>query len=134
MALIDTIKADQRSARMARNAVSANLLTTLLGEVGTVAKNAGREQPTDEEVTALLKKFVKNTQEMIKLADSDTSRAELAILESYLPKQLTTDEIKKILITAAVANKGAAMKFLKENYNGQYDGKAAAEAFDSIGK
>jgi uncharacterized protein YqeY len=130
MALIDQIKADQLAARKERRALAAALLTTLLGEVGIVAKNAGRTDATDEEVIATVKKFIKNNESIPDGARNVTSHdAELHTLEEYLPKQLTRDELVAIKATGTFANKGEWMKHLKENYAGRYDGKLASEVF-----
>jgi hypothetical protein len=59
MSLIQTIKADQVQARKARSA-SASILTTLIGEAEMIGKNAGDRESTDEEVIAIIKKFIKN--------------------------------------------------------------------------
>lgn len=129
MALIDQIKADQLAARKARDTLHASLLTTLLGEVGIVAKNAGRTDATDEEVIATVKKFIKNNESIPDGARNVTHDAELHTLEEYLPKQLTRDELVAIKATGTFANKGEWMKHLKENYAGRYDGKLASEVF-----
>jgi hypothetical protein len=129
MALIDKIRENQLAARKARDTIHASLLTTLLGEVGIVAKNAGRTDATDEEVIATVKKFVKNNESIPDGVRNVTHDAELHILEEYLPKQLTRDELLAIKGTRGFANKGEWMKFLKDNYAGQYDGKIASEVF-----
>jgi uncharacterized protein YqeY len=57
--------------------------------------------------------------------------AEIAIIEEFLPKQLSADALEKILSDYKTSTPGAvmgtAMKFLKEKYAGQYDGKSASE-------
>ena len=145
MSLIDQIKADQLSARKGQfnvdgtfdNKIVASILTTLIGEVGTVAKNDGREQATDEEVIVFIKKFIKNLEETIKIVsegsgfgiDINQQRQELEVLVTYLPKQLTEEELVALKASTNPANKGEWMKFLKENYAGRYDGKMASAVF-----
>jgi len=134
MSLIEKIKAEQLEARKSRDSVRASLLTTLLGEVGLVAKNAGHANATDEEVVAMVKKFIKNNESIPESARHAVHDAELAILNSYLPQQLTADQIQQFFAFMQPANKGAAMKLLKEHHAGQYDGKLAAQVFDSLPK
>jgi hypothetical protein len=129
MALIDKIRENQLAARKARDTIPAFLLTTLLGEVGIVAKNAGRTDATDEEVIATIKKFIKNNESIPDGARNVTHDAELHILEAYLPKQLTREDLVALKHVMNPANKGEWMKFLKENYAGRYDGKLASEVF-----
>ena len=60
------------------------------------------------------------------------SKTEIALNQGWLPKQLSGQEIEKILqdlkAKDASLNLGSAMKVLKETYAGQYDGKTASEA------
>ncbi len=107
MSLMQILKDDQLVARKARNTVKASLLTTLIG----VAK-----KDTDAQI-------------LHALAD------EADILESYLPKQLTIEQIDNYLTQAVFhdgleLNKGKMMKYLKDNFTGQYDGKVAAQVID----
>lgn len=57
--------------------------------------------------------------------------AEVAIIEEFLPKQMSASALEDLLNTYKSSTAGAsmstAMKFLKENYAGQYDGKSASE-------
>lgn len=155
--LIDTIKNDQVAARKIRNTLAATLLTTLLGEANMVAKNAQRDTPTDEEVTVVLKKFLKGNAETQAIihkavaAQEDHNHAyisstimdkltaaleEQKILESYLPKQLSEGELIQIVSAAILAgtaiNVGALMGFLKANHAGKYDGKVASTAIKTV--
>ena len=57
--LLNKIKADQLAARKAKDGLATALLTTLIGDAEMVGKNAGR-LVTDEEVVAVIKKFIKN--------------------------------------------------------------------------
>jgi uncharacterized protein YqeY len=137
--LIDQIKTAQVEARKSRNTLAATLLTTLLGEANMVAKNAQRDTPTDEEVTVVVKKFLKgNLETQSFLANGsnpealETVKAEQVILEVYLPKQLSEEELVQIVSAAILAgtasNVGALMGFLKANHSGKYDGKIASAA------
>jgi uncharacterized protein YqeY len=142
MSLIDTIKTDQVTARKNREEIKSSLLTTLLGEANMVAKNAGRDKPTDEEVQAVVKKFLKGnleTQAAINkmrptepaLDKIGNAIKEQAILESYLPRQLGEQELTMIVANAIASNEveknmGKLMAYLKAKFNGEYDGKLAS--------
>lgn len=138
MSLIDTIKADQVSARKQRMTGVAALLTTLIGEAEMVGKNAGRIV-TDAEVQATIKKFIKNIDETIKaLGDADPrtaiAMAERDTLLRYLPQQLSEAELRQhisaihagLLAQGDKADMGAIMKVLKQRFDGLYDGKLAS--------
>lgn len=129
MSLIEKIKQDQVAARINRNSLAANLLTTLIGEAEMVGKNAGNRASTDAEVVAVIKKFIKNAEEtldaLVKARRYDEVVAqEIHILKQYLPQQLGEYELKAIAVGRA--NMPDFMKYLKENYAGQYDGKLAS--------
>lgn len=108
--LLNTIKEAQLQARKNQD-VSAKLLTTLYSEALVPGKNNGNRESTDDEVMTVIKKFIKGIDESILTytrasatlyADRDerVSKliAEKQVLEAFLPKQLTDDEIKRELI------------------------------------
>lgn len=130
MTLMEQIKNEQIAARKAGaiEAREASLLTTLLGEAAMVGKNAGRET-TDQEVVAVVKKFIKNIDETItaltaREQDISAFLVERRILERYMPTQLDEQGLKAIAST--MTSMPEFMKHLKENFAGQYDGKLAS--------
>ena len=143
--LIVKIKQDQLVARKNRDQIESTLLTTLIGEAEMVGKNNGNRDPFDEEVISVVKKFLKGVNETIAILEKsghDVSQFEKEryILDSYLPTQLTKEKLIVMLDSAVVDGtlvedksfKGAAMKWLKEHYSGQYDGRVAAAAIDEF--
>ncbi len=120
MTLKEKINKDYIEAFKAKNTVSKNLLSVIKGEIQTVEKNTGVESLSDEDVIKILNKSVKSSKETIKsLTPNDNGEilvqtcAELAIVESYLPKLMSEQEIQiKIdsLITSGVTNIGMIMK------------------------
>ena len=142
--LINRIKQDQVQARKDRKHVAIDLLTTLIGEAEAVGKSARNGIPTDDEVVAVVKKFSKGVNETMGYIGDTNPEAlrvlqiELSILNVYLPVQLTSEDIEKILmeylngIIPDAKTKGAMMKFMKDNHSGKYDGKLAAEIVNSI--
>lgn len=138
MSLIAQIKKAQIEARKAHERERAQLLTTLIGEAEMVGKNAGREV-TDAEVSAVIKKFLKNMTETIAILgedhpQSEAVRFEMNVLEGYMPKQLSEEQLASeiqgihagLLGAGDKADMGAIMKFLKLRFEGLYDGKLAA--------
>lgn len=125
--LMNVIKEKQIAARKS-GAVEASLLTTLLGEAAMVGKNAGRET-NDAEVVAVVKKFIKNIDETVQALtsrgqDASVFLAEREVLKHFLPLQLTELALKHI--AEKHTSMPEFMKFLKENYAGQYDGRLAS--------
>ena len=113
MTLKERISADYMTAFKAKDSVAKNLLSVIKGEIQTIEKNTGIENMPDEDVTKILNKTLKSLKETLQASDSVDTKLELAIIESYLPKQLSKDEIfNKIteLKSAGITNIGQIMK------------------------
>ncbi|HET8685875.1 MAG TPA: GatB/YqeY domain-containing protein [Methanosarcina sp.] len=133
MSLFAQIKKDQLEARKSKDGVASSLLTTLIGEAGAVGKKERNGDPTDSEVTATIKKFIKNIDELLTHSPGNFQAiSEKAILVRYLPKQLTETEIRHIIqqekfdFTDKKVT-GVVMGFFKTNYEGQYDAKIVSQ-------
>jgi uncharacterized protein YqeY len=94
-----------------------------------VGKNAGNREPTDEEVVAVVQKFLKNIKETLSVIGLHEDRAafeyEAEILKQFLPRQMCKDELVDLAKTCI--NMPSFMQLLKKEYSGQYDGKVASE-------
>jgi len=113
MTLKEKINADYMTAFKAKDAVSKKLLSVIKGEIQTIEKNVGVDSLSDEEVTKILNKTVKSLKETLQASDSADTKLELEIVEAYLPKQMSKDEIvSKVteLKLAGVTNIGQIMK------------------------
>jgi uncharacterized protein YqeY len=89
------------------------LLSVVKGEIQTVEKNTGTDSLSDEAVLKILNKTAKNLKETISLSGDEKSKIELSIIELYLPKQMSYEEIEaKILeiVSAGGNNIGSIMK------------------------
>lgn len=131
MSLINQIKADQVEARKARNAPLASLLTTLLGEAQIIGKNAGRET-TNDEVVEKVKAFIKNINFSLEKGVSGEAKDQLvfekAVLERYLPEQLSEERMFEIIkgvreLKGSKIEMKEIMNLFKNRFPGQYDGK-----------
>jgi uncharacterized protein YqeY len=60
----------------------------------------------------------------------ENSKVELEYLKNFIKSQLTESDLEQIIGNAInnnlIHNIGEAMKYLKTNYNNQYDGKTAS--------
>jgi len=142
--LIDTIKADQLQARKDRKTAEATVLTTLLGEAAMIGKNDGNRATTDDEVIAVVKKFIKGNNDIMGLTDPMsathmTARDENVYVSQYLPPQLTESELNTTIqgiihLTGAQTMKdmGTVMKELKNQFDGTYDGKTASQLIKEL--
>ncbi|WP_374538929.1 GatB/YqeY domain-containing protein, partial [Micromonospora aurantiaca (nom. illeg.)] len=109
--LKDRLTADMRAALKARDELTTSTLRMALAAVGN-AEVAGREKRelSDDEVLAVLTKEAKKRREAA-VAFADAGRAEQAgketaegeVLERYLPKQLSDDELAELVSGALAA-------------------------------
>ena len=132
--LMNAIRTKQLEARKS-NDVLAGLYTTLLGEAQMIGKNDGNRETTDNEVISVVKKFIKNIDETVSALtarnqDASVFLKERQALEVFLPKQLNEPQLYKL--AAECSSMPEFMKFLKENYAGQYDGKLASSVAKGV--
>lgn len=113
MSLKVQINADFMKAFKEKNMKLKTFLGTLKGEIQTAEKNSMVENLSDEDVIKILNKFAKNCKENIRLTNDEKSKVELEIVEAYLPKQLSAEEIQskiEVLVASGVKNIGQIMK------------------------
>ena len=112
--LKEKINADYMTAFKSKNVLAKNLLSVIKGEIQTTEKNVGVETLSDEEVTKILNKTVKSLKETQSKAPTVQTAEELFIVESYLPKQMTAEEIEMkiddLIEFGAASNMGEVMK------------------------
>jgi uncharacterized protein YqeY len=138
MTLLEQIRAVYMAQRKARAVFEVAALSTLIGEIETLAK-AGKGEMTDAVVVTVVKKFIKNLDEAIAAVISNSAadmesrlaamNAERALYEQFLPKQLSEAELKFVIdeiVAAGNTNVGDAMKALKTDHGGRYDGAMAS--------
>jgi uncharacterized protein YqeY len=117
----EQINKDYMTAFKAKNTVAKNLLSVVKGEIQTIEKNTGVDNLSDEDVLKILTKTAKSLNETIKSLspidgkgeDIVQACAELAIIECYLPKQMSKDEVTEkvtTLINSGITQMGAIMK------------------------
>ena len=130
--LMDTIRKDMFEAKKIKDTVKSNLLSTLFAEIFTLSKS-GKELTDDDELK-IIRKFMKNIDETLAFEIPAETRSKLEtekkILTAYLPEQLGSEEIEKIVKEMVSAGKTMKeiMPYFKENYTGRYDGKTVSES------
>lgn len=136
--VLEKIKNDQLQARKNKDSFKASILTTLIGEIVSIGKNAGNRETNEEETLKLISKFKKGVQDtlaLIKTGDISRYKTEIEIYDVYLPNLMTNDELKEVIrkiISEGSINMGDIMKELKANYAGLYDGKIASSIIKEV--
>ncbi|RJQ36110.1 GatB/YqeY domain-containing protein [Candidatus Microgenomates bacterium] len=109
------LQEELKASMLARNELKTSVLRMLLSAVGYYEINKGGAgyQATDEDVLAVIQKEAKQRKDSIEQFNdagrqdlSAKEEKELAILQTYLPQQMSEEEIRK-LIKEAIAQTGA---------------------------
>lgn len=111
--LEEKISKDHILAFKEKNVVAKSLLGTIKGEIQNQKKNLMVDILSDEDCNKILTKFAKSLKETISLSGDEKSKIELEIVESYLPKQMSMEEIESkviSLLSNGVTNMGMIMK------------------------
>lgn len=128
--LIDTLRSKRTQAMRDKDKATRTLLTVLLGILENKAKTDGTEI-TDSMIMQACKKLKRTNDDVIKIVGpgeaADFLHHDNEILEEFLPKQLTEEEIRDLMEVLSIKNIGQAMKFFKENYDGRVDNKLVAQ-------
>ena len=138
---------DAMKAKDARRVATLRLILAALKDRDIAARTSGSDRTgiQETEILALLQTMVKQRRESVTLYEqggrqdlADQEKEEIAIIEGYLPKQLSEAEVEAAA-KAAIAEVGAqgikdmgkAMGVLKANYAGQMDFARAAAILKS---
>ena len=115
MALLEVLTNDMKEAMKARAAERLNTIRLLISDLKTERINKMRDLTPEDELD-FLSRQAKRRRESIESFDAndraelaDIERAELAVIETYLPKQLSVDEAREV-ITATIAELGITSK------------------------
>ena len=116
------IKTERDTQR--QNPVIYSLLGVLLGEIDRLPIPRSQE-PTEDQIYNIVKKLYEGAEL------SEESKIEYAYLKDYIKTQLGRSEIEIIISDIVLqqpnVNIGVIMKYFKDNYPGQYDGKLVSQ-------
>mgnify|MGYP001568293771 CR=1 FL=1 len=138
--LINQLKEDLIKAQKEKDILFVSVLRFLLAEINNVASSkyppsAGGIPANglpDEDIISVLQKQVKTHHESIEAFGKgnrqdlvDKEKAELVILQKYLPEQMTGEEIRKIVEevkASGISDFGQVMKEVMGRVKGKADG------------
>lgn len=125
---------------------AVRLIIAGLKEKDVDARGKGQKEATDAELLAMMQNMIKQRKDSIKMYVeghrqdlADKEQSEIAVIERFLPKQMSTSEAEAA-IKAAIASTGAVsmkdmgkvMSVLREQYAGQMDFGAASGTIKSL--
>ena len=134
--LFDQLKTELTTAIKSGNTTGRDTLRFLLSAINNAAiakyGNQSDKKLTEADVLDVIKKQVKTHKESIEAFEkagrtelADKEKAELGILEGYLPKQISDEELKKLLepiVSSGETNFGILMKQAMAQVSGKADG------------
>ena len=123
--LYDKLKQDLKESMKIKNMERVNALRVIMGEFPRLNKLAG-ELPTDDEILKILKGLKKN-EELVLEKSNKTDSVYLNVIEGYLPKMMSEEEIKAFILSSGITSNsgknigqltGQVMKDLKGKAEG----------------
>ncbi|WP_096551129.1 GatB/YqeY domain-containing protein [Ureibacillus thermosphaericus] len=136
-----TVFEQLKQAMKEKDVVAKGVLTLLKSALDQAEKEKGSELSIEEEV-AVIHRELKQTQQALEGAKQasredliEKENRKLEILQSFLPKQLSEEEIVKILVDAGITkgmNMGEAMKIAKPLLAGKADGATIAKMVKNL--
>lgn len=140
MALKERLQQDWKEALKSGNKFKANTISTARSAILLGEKTDGRILEDDEIVDILAKEVKQRREAMLEFEKGnrqdlvDSVKAEIEILLSYLPQQLTNEEVKGIILQVieevganSIKDMGKVMAVVVSKTKGRADGKAVSE-------
>ncbi|MFZ2484939.1 MAG: GatB/YqeY domain-containing protein [Minisyncoccia bacterium] len=148
MSLHQDIKGQMVEAMKARDTMRLNVIRGLLSSFTNEAvakKRKPDEELSDEDVLSVISRAVKQRKDSIEQFEkggradlADVEKSELAILETYLPQQMSREEVQAYVKEKAETNgfdkekAGQFMGMIMKELKGKADGGMVKEAVDSL--
>ena len=138
LSIKEQLLADMKSAMKAKaeGKLALTVIRMARAHIRQAEIDNGHVELTDDQVIAVLRKEVKQRKETLaELADSsrddliEQTNAEIAVLQKYLPAELSEEEIRKVVQEIVDAmdpeqrNMGSMMKAAMAQLKGKADGK-----------
>ncbi|MDD2577941.1 MAG: GatB/YqeY domain-containing protein [Candidatus Dojkabacteria bacterium] len=136
MSLVDTIRKDMFQASKEGNSTKADILKLALAEIKNEQIALGKEELEENEVEKILrrevKKIVDSIEQFEKMQREDLvqrEKAQLEVINEYLPELLGEDEVRKIVEqkvkeigAVSVKDMGKIMGVVMKELDGKADG------------
>lgn len=140
MALKERLQQDWKEALKLGNKFKANTISTARAAILLGEKTDGRILEDDEIVDILAREVKQRREAMLEFEKGnrqdlvDSVKAEIEILLSYLPQQLTNEEVRGIILQVieqvganSIKDMGKVMAVVVPKTKGRADGKAVSE-------
>lgn len=136
--LRNIIQKDLQNAMKAKDCDKVGALRMIVAgikEKDVVARGKGEKEASEQDILSHIQTMIKQRNDSAKIYEdagrqelADKERKEVSIIEAYLPKQLSEEEIVEAIKAAAaeagaetIRDMGKVMAYLKDKYSGQMD-------------
>lgn len=140
MGLKENIEQQMKEALKSKDSFRLNVLRFILSQIKNKEIDL-RKPVTDEDVVKIITTLVKQRKESLSFSEQanrpdlvEKEKEELKILESFLPTQLSEEEVEKIIDEiieivkpAGMKDMGKVMKELMPKIAGRFDGSKVSE-------
>ena len=137
--LVERLEADYKTAMKAQDRLRIDTIRMVKAAIQKTAIDKRKEPSAldDQEVTQVLSQQAKQRKETLEAAKQNNrpdiatqATQELELLNAYLPKQLSPDDLKRLIeeaIQAVGTNQGMIMKHVMGKAAGAADGKTVSQ-------
>ncbi len=139
--LYEDIKKANVQAMKDKDVVARSFYSVLLNKImlENIKKREKGGEVDDSDIANILQKTIKELDEekdnYAKVGNSEEVASiarQIEIAKGYLPKQLTAEEIKEVILSLEDRSVPSVMKHFKANYNGKCDMKLVQEVLKSL--
>jgi uncharacterized protein len=146
MSTLERLESEARAALKEGNAMKVSVLRMVISAVKTLMIEKNLKAADEGEVLQILQKQIKQHKDSIAQFEKgkrqdlvDKEAQELTILEAYMPKQLSEQEVTAIVKEvisetglSSKADKGKVIKAVMEKVKGRSDGKVINDLVTSM--
>ena len=143
--LLLQLRKDNMKAMKEHDTLTKGVLSLVISAIALAEKEAGHTLEKNDEL-AYIQREIKQTNETIESIPEnredlkEEAQKKLVLLSSYLPKQLTEEEIHQIIegilrekgLEPLKRNQGPVMREILDKYKGQTDGKTVNRILSTI--
>jgi uncharacterized protein YqeY len=147
--LRETLTNAQKEAMKAKDTARLSTVRLILSAIkdrDIANRGMAKEPASDDEILQILAKMIKQRDESAKIYDeggrpelATKEREEIAIIQGYMPVQLSDDKVREICAAVVaeigaqgVKDMGKCMTILRERYAGQMDFAKASAALKEL--
>lgn len=140
MSLLDTLKKDMITAMKAKDKDTLSVVRMLKASVQNEQINLGHDLNSEEENALMAKEYKQRKDSLVEFEKGgrqdlvDATKKEMAVVAKYMPKQMTSDEVQKVVDETINEVKAESMKdfgkvmgAVMPKVKGKADGKVVNE-------